>query len=499
MKLIKAKQFQHLKHIDTFGMLKFREEYLMRVSGWVLCSETTSAARVWLEFGDKVQEATRFYRMDVINTPDGTAADNQLPGFDVELRSKVPKGILRLFAENDQGEAAEIWSRKVKPKDFEQGNLNETPVFSGYDFLRELILADHEKPETVRDYEAPPVVDCIIPDFGIGAGGHAAIFRILKACEDEGWATRIWIMFSSQHGSPEQIRKVLKEHFQPLSGEIRFATPTSIRKMNGEIGIATDRWTAYFLRAASAVTRKYYLVQDFEPLFYGEGTASLLAENTYRFPFIPFASTPWLAEKLAEFGHHGVTVFRYGVNREFFYPPANHPQNPVPRIAFYSRASTERRAVDLGFIAFELLAKRGVKFEVDFFGYDMTGFRTTYPHRNHGVLNEKGLGDLFRSVDLGVAFSATNPSIISGEMMACGLAVVELDRRNNRASWPAEAMAWVSPDPGEIANRLEVLLLNEQERRPIAEAGKAFSDGLSWEESAAKVVAKLKEDRKIVG
>ncbi len=495
MKVVKAKAFEHLKHIDTFALMRLRERNLIRVSGWILCSEERSPVRVWVEFGGETFPADRIYRHDVIEQPGGLAAEDQLPGFDVEVSTQESKGVVSLYAENRDGEVAMVWSRKVKPKEFEQGNLNDAPIFSGFDFIRQLAMLPPGPPPSVRDPEDAPTVDCIIPDFGIGAGGHAAIFRILKGCEERGWKLRLWILFSSQHGSGDGVREVLRKHFQPIHPDVRFITPGVVGALDGEIGIATDRWTAYFLRAASQVNRKYYLVQDFEPLFYPEGSSSLLAENTYSFPFTYLASTPWLAEKLARFGHDAVTVFRYGVNRGTFFRPQERPSNENPRIAFYSRASTERRAVDLGFIAFELLAARGIAFEVDFFGYDMTGFTTSYPHRNHGVLDETGLGNLFREVDLGMAFSATNPSIISGEMMACGLAVVELDRRNNRASWPEETMAWVAPDPTKIADRLEELLTQPELRESIAKAGWHFSETLSWDEAVETVVGKLESDR----
>lgn len=495
MKVVKAKAFEHLKHVDTFALMRLGERHRIRICGWVLCAERRSPVRIWAEFAGTRFDAIRFYRHDVLEVEGGAASDDQLPGFDLEIESRDGKGLVALYAENRKGEAALIWSRKVKPKDFEQGNLNPAPIFSGFDFIRDLALLPPGPPPPRRDHDQPPTVEWIIPDFTVGAGGHAAIFRILKGCEDLGWKTRLWILFSSRHGSPDAVRDVLRKHFQPIEPEVRFVTPAAVASIDGEIGFATDRWTAYFLRAASKVDRKYYLVQDYEPLFYPEGSSSLLAENTYSFPFIPFVSTPWLAERLARFGHESVTVFRYGVNREAFFRPSEPRRNERPRIAFYSRGSTERRAVDLGFIAFELLSARGVAFEVDFFGYDMTGISTSYPHRNHGVLNEAGLGDLFREVDLGMAFSATNPSIISGEMMACGLAVVELDRRNNRLSWPDAVMAWVAPDPTAIADRLEQLIVDREERERIAAAGYEYSETLSWEKAVQTVMEKLEADR----
>src|SRR5207249_2717381 len=88
------------------------------------------------------------------------------------------------------------------------------------------------------------------------------------------------------------------------------------------------------------------------------------------------------------------------------------------RVAFYARTKTARRAVELGLMALERLAARVPALVVDFFGGAPRQLNAPYRYVDHGVLDDKGLADLYRRATLGVVFSATNYSLIPHEMMA---------------------------------------------------------------------------------
>ena len=57
------------------------------------------------------------------------------------------------------------------------------------------------------------VISWIIPDFGVGSGGHTNIFRIIYWLEKFGHKSIIWITGGSKHGSPEQAKNVINSHF----------------------------------------------------------------------------------------------------------------------------------------------------------------------------------------------------------------------------------------------------------------------------------------------
>src|SRR5205823_3587916 len=100
---------------------------------------------------------------------------------------------------------------------------------------------------------------------------------------------------------------------------------------------------------------------------------------------------------------------------------AGPPENSVPRIAFYAREFTERRAVELGLLALEILARRGLKFHVDFFGGEKDYSSAPFSSSDWGIVGAARLAEIYRKADIGVCFSATNYSLVPQEMMACGL------------------------------------------------------------------------------
>ncbi len=52
-----------------------------------------------------------------------------------------------------------------------------------------------------------------------------------------------------------------------------------------DVAICTFWVSAYFLLKFNKTKRKYYFIQDYEPLFYPGGATFALAESTYRFGF----------------------------------------------------------------------------------------------------------------------------------------------------------------------------------------------------------------------
>ena len=72
----------------------------------------------------------------------------------------------------------------------------------------------------------------------------------------------------------------------------------------------------------------------------------------------------------------------------------------VPKIAFYARRHTERRAVELGLLALEWLARNGGQFYVEFFGMKLHIGDLPYPFTDNGVLNESELVNCIIGVTL---------------------------------------------------------------------------------------------------
>lgn len=334
----------------------------------------------------------------------------------------------------------------------------------------------------------------IVPDFGPGGGGHMSIFRMVRFLEIFGHRQTVWIQNPSVSRSERQAWENIRAWYQPIDRVVIRFLPEEVEGISGDLVIATDMWTAFPAAQMSLMKERFYLVQDHEALFHTHGTFTYVAEMTYRMGFKAVCAGAWL-QSICE-GKYGLWTrsWELAYDPTHYYPhEGERVEHDPPRIAFYARAATPRRAVELGREALLILHERGVRFRADLFGQDDPGARPPYEHVNHGLLTPAQLGDLYRSTDLGMVFSATNYSLIPMEMMACGLPVVELDGPSTRAVFPEGAVAFAPPTPHEIADVLQRLIENRAERERLRRGGADFVVGLSWEKSARALEAGLIE------
>jgi glycosyltransferase involved in cell wall biosynthesis len=476
-----------LFHVDRKEVHVATGGYRGSIEGWVLRERYRAAHRVWIRLGEEEVEAVRIYRPDVILSPGGNPADHELPGFAVELPLVPGLRRLELWAEDEEGDRALLLCEAFDPGEHCDPAEDPENRFSTFRFVTELPW--RECRGSLPPAGSPLSFQWVIPDFGRGSGGHAAIFRTIQALEAKGHRCRIWIFHRSRHGSPERVRRVIGEAFVPVEAEVRFLEIADIGLIEGDVGVATDRWTAYYLRAAESLAHRFYLVQDFEPDFYPKGSAYFLAEDTYRFGFTPIVSSGWLAEKLSRYSGETAAVFGYGIDHDIYRPREDGTgASDRHRIVFYARAATSRRVVEIAVLALELLGKRRTDFTVDFFGEDLSDFQAPFDFVNRGVLSAGELADLYRGGTLGIVFSATNHAILAKEMMACGLPVLELEGENLAGIYPPGSLRTVPPEPTAVAAVIEELLDDPEERRRIREAGLSFVRGISWTEEIGKVV-----------
>ena len=335
----------------------------------------------------------------------------------------------------------------------------------------------------------------VIPDFGRGGGGHMNIFRHVRYLECFGHKQTIWIQNPSNSTSEKQAWENVRAWYQPLDRVIVRFLPNEVEGISGDLVIATDMWTAFPVSQMKLMKERFYLVQDHETLFHIHGTFTYIAEMTYRMGFKVVCGGAWLKS---------ICENKYGLwtrSWNFAYDPMyyhNRSENQSAtrgkrRIAFYARANTPRRAVELGLEALLILHDRGIIFHVDLFGQEDFGAFLPYSHKTHGVLQPEELGDLYRAVDIGMVLSATNYSIIPIEMMACGLPVVELDVESTRAVFTEGSVAFAPPTPHGIADTLQKLLDSDTECKNLSECGLLYSSQFNWESSSRTLESALIE------
>lgn len=340
----------------------------------------------------------------------------------------------------------------------------------------------------------PGQVHWVVPDFSPGAGGHMTAFRMVQNWEQTGGEAVIWVGEPSRWESEPAAQDAISQHFLPLRAEVRFL-PRDFRPVFfGQALVATDRWTAYQVAAAGGPARKFYFIQDWEPSFYPVGTEYYLALQSYFLGLEPITAGEWLAGVLRKEVYGGATrpicSVPLAVNGKEYFPSHSHSGlvkvRKRFRIAFYARIRTPRRCVELGLLALELLERRGVDFEVIFFGEEnINGWDVTFPFENAGVIPLERLRELYQNSDLGLCLSGTNYSLVPLEMMACGLPVLDLDLPSVRAAFSEDEILLAKPTPASIADTLEDAMGSPAKLAACRERALAKVKQLSWEESAS--------------
>jgi glycosyltransferase involved in cell wall biosynthesis len=180
-----------------------------------------------------------------------------------------------------------------------------------------------------------------------------------------------------------------------------------------------------------------YYVQDFEPLFFNEGSTEFkIALDSYtRYPdLVRVTKTDWNRARVKEEIGVDCTVVGPSVNLDLYFPRRREgpewPNRPL-RIAAMIRPSTSHRAPRLTLeLLREFYRTHEQKAELHFFGCDTYDLRTLgvpddFPYRNAGILTRPQMADLFNEIDIFADFSTYQAmGLTAMEAMCCGAAVI---------------------------------------------------------------------------
>jgi glycosyltransferase involved in cell wall biosynthesis len=148
--------------------------------------------------------------------------------------------------------------------------------------------------------------------------------------------------------------------------------------------------------------------------------------------------------------------------------------------------------VPLALLALRELRRQRPRTRVVLFGEARpidAGFEAEQP----GVLDGPHLAELYAEATVGVVLSMTNPSLVPLEMLACGLAVVDLASDAMRATFGEGGPIALAPfDPVALAGAITRLLDDDAERERRAAAGLALADARTWPAAAAQLDAAIR-------
>ena len=339
-----------------------------------------------------------------------------------------------------------------------------------------------------------------IPSFGhIKFGGIYTIFRFIEKMSIEGVNNRI-IIYDDPSFNLSELERQVAENFPNMKNHEFIIFDHANQDVNEipecDIAICSFWVSAYLLLKFNKTKRKYYFIQDYEPLFYAGGSTYALAESTYRFGFQGIFNTPGLMAAVNQrHGMDGVS-FVPAVDRDIYYPNPNKNNKRV-KIFFYARPNNPRNAFNLGIdIIKQLLDKYGDSIEIITAGANWTEgmYGLDKKITNLGLINTLSeVGELYRQCDIGFVYMLSkHPSYQPFEFMASGMATVTNNNEDNL--WllkDGENCLLSEPSAAAMAEQIGRLIENKSLRNRITQnAEKALV--YTWEQQTDMIWNKIK-------
>ncbi|MTD14129.1 glycosyltransferase [Nakamurella sp. YIM 132087] len=237
-------------------------------------------------------------------------------------------------------------------------------------------------------------------------------------------------------GNENFVRSALASAFPALQhSEIVFYTNPNAATLQSipyaDVSIATLWVTAYAVTHMPNTKRKFYLIQDFEPMFYPASTLYSLAEETYKLGLYGLCNTDNLRKIYAdEYGGKGMS-FTPAVDPAIFHARGREERvdgSPVT-LFVYGRPGHWRNCWEMAALALEELKDRlGDRVRIVTAGAWAQGGGAEMEIKRLGLLDYRATGELYRHCDVGLALTVSkHPSYLPLELMACGVPIVAFD------------------------------------------------------------------------
>ena len=336
----------------------------------------------------------------------------------------------------------------------------------------------------------PMTVAWVVPPWGIGSGGHSVIFELVRQLESRGHTCAIYV-FDPLHQNAkrgDELRAEVRKHFAPIEAQI-FTGLDDFH--SADVAFATNWWTAYPVRDLAGASEKVYLVQDHEPQFVPTSAEKIWAEETYRMGFRCVAYTPWLAGLMRNTYSLEVAEIVCGTDTDTYTYAGPEGREPGV-VAVYARGETHRRAVELAFAGLATLFERRPDLRIVLYGSNLP-LTVPFPAENMGVVPPAELAALYRRASVGLVFSLTNLSLVTQEMMASGLPVVELNGENvsTLLGKSGHLVKLAAPDPTSIADAIEELLDDPARAAEMARRADDFVESRTWDRAGTELEGAL--------
>lgn len=304
-------------------------------------------------------------------------------------------------------------------------------------------------------------ISIVVPGVFSGSGGLRKIFTFAKyLAEDKNFLIEV---ISTGHPSAFDLEAKVVDNYGRIHGAQYSVTTVDLSQAS--LVICTHWTTAHLCwDAATPAEKVMYFIQDYEPYFEPAGTNFVRAADTYTMKYRHIYFGPWVGSLVKTMHEVSGVNIPFPIDRDVYYPEAkSRVNNGKKLIIAYAKPSQPRRAFELMCEALNNLSTLSENFKVIFYGdhFESPGFK--FDHEILGSVNEPSmLADLYRSGDIGLSFSTTNPSLVGYEMMACGLPIVDLlipYAANNYGDSKAAVMS--KPNAGNISKEILQLISDD--------------------------------------
>lgn len=237
-----------------------------------------------------------------------------------------------------------------------------------------------------------------------------------------------------------------------------------------DAAIATLWTTAYAVSKFERTKRKFYFIQDFEPMFYPAGTMYALAEQSYRLGLYGLCNTLPLKDAYESQYGGKASAFTPCVDTSLFHPSKGSRDGPFT-VFLYGRPGHLRNCFELAVTALGRL-KNDMKDNVRIVTAGSWAIDESLGGdfiNSLGLLDYRDTPTLYRSCDVGLVLTVSkHPSYLPLELMASGCLVVQ--NENPSASWllrDRETCLLATPTADSLYRVLKRGLIDEQLRREI--------------------------------
>ncbi len=394
--------------------------------------------------GDGNQSLANFVR--VLNEHWGR--NRRVQSFKNRLRAQAPSLFIRLKAGFGALEDEATWVNLLSAQE-----RDDLYLVREHDPTPDEIARNRELNARFLASDAPvKKINWFIPALGHALyGGVNTILRFAARLQNAHGIECKIILYNYAPEDIPDIERQMASAFPTLAPHVLFHAGKSPDDVPAsDISVATYWTSAYRVSKVSNTRAKFYMIQDYEPLFYEGGTRYGLVDTTYRLGFLRLVNTPGLLDWIKTLHGDDGTAFVPSVDRTVYFPEdataatttttaaASGSGSDAVRIFFYARPMNARNGFILGLEALKRVkARYGERVEIVCAGEEWSPL--TYGAG--GVLENLGrlatapeVAALYRSCDIGLVFMfSKHPSYQPFEFMASGCCVVT--NENNATKW----------------------------------------------------------------